>query len=62
MIAALAAVLIPAAVGDDGPSRSTVAVAGGPASLPDALVAAGAARHRTITIRRLGEDEAARYV
>ena len=60
VIVALAAVLIPAAVGDDGPARSTVAVAGGPASLPDALVAAGAAQDRTITIRRLGEAEAAR--
>ena len=57
--AALAAVVIPALVGDDGPSRSTVAVAGGPASLPAALRAAGAAQDRTVEVRRLGEAEAA---
>jgi ABC-2 type transport system permease protein len=60
VLAALAGVIIPALVGDDGPSRSTVAVAGGPAPLPEALRAAGAAQDRTIDVRRLGEAEAVR--
>ncbi|HSJ74218.1 MAG TPA: ABC transporter permease, partial [Miltoncostaeaceae bacterium] len=47
-------------MGDEGRSRSTVAVVGGPAALPEALRAAGAAQDRTVDIRRLGEAEAER--
>ena len=60
VVAALAAVIVPALVGDEGPSRSTVAVAAGPASLPEALVAAGAAQDRTIEVQRLGAAAAER--
>jgi ABC-2 type transport system permease protein len=60
VVAALAGVIIPALVGDDGPSRSTVAVAGGPPPLAQALREAGAAQDRTIEVRRLGAAEAER--
>jgi ABC-2 type transport system permease protein len=58
VVAALAAVVVPALVGDDGRERSTVAVAGGPASLPRALESVGGAQDHTIEVRRLGASEA----
>lgn len=58
LVAALAAVVIPPLVGDGGPERSTVAVAGGPAALPRALQQAGAAQDRDIEVRRLGAARA----
>jgi ABC-2 type transport system permease protein len=60
VLAALAGVIVPALVGDEGPPRSTVAVAGGPASLPETLRAAGAAQDRTVDVRRVGAAEAER--
>ncbi len=51
VIASLAAVVVPAIVGDDGPSTTRIAVAGGPAGLPAALTAAGAAAGTRVVAR-----------
>ncbi len=60
VLAALAAVIVPALVDDDDRERSTLAVAGGPASLPDALVAAGAAQERDVEVERVPASQAER--
>jgi ABC-2 type transport system permease protein len=60
LLASLAGVVIPALVSDDGPARSAVAVSGGPPGLPEALVAAGRARDRDVTVQRLDAAAAAR--
>jgi ABC-2 type transport system permease protein len=53
VVAALAVVVIPGLVGDDGPERSTIAVVEGPEGLGEALVAAGRAQGREVELRRL---------
>ena len=60
VVGALAAVLVPTLVGDDGPARSAVAVAEGPAGLGEALVAAGRAQDRQIEVRRMAPAAADR--
>lgn len=51
VLAALAAVVLPAVAGDDGPDSATVAVAGAPAALAPALQAAGRAQDLDVAVR-----------
>ncbi|WP_217924041.1 ABC transporter permease [Miltoncostaea oceani] len=51
VLAALAAVIVPSIVGDDGLDTATVAVAGAPEGLGDAIAAAGRAQDLDITVR-----------
>lgn len=59
LLASLAAVTLPVLLGGDGPERQTVAVAGGPVSLPEALVATAQARGDELSVREEGAAEAA---
>lgn len=51
VVAALAAVILPAVIDDDGPDTATVAVAGAPAELAPALQAAGRAQGLDVEVR-----------
>lgn len=62
VLAALAAVILPAVIGDDGPESATVAVAGAPAELAPALQAAGRAQELEIEVRATSADQAPRLV
>lgn len=57
VVASLAAVLVPSLIGDDGPDEQTIALAGGPPGLDDALTAAAEGQGRELTVRP--EDAAA---
>lgn len=61
LLAALAAVIVPALVGDDGPDTATVAVASdGPPGLAEAIAAAGRAQELEIAVRERPAAEAER--
>ncbi len=58
LLAALAAVIVPTLAGDAGPEKATIAVAGAPAGLGDAITAAGRAQDLEITVRDVAEAAA----
>ena len=51
VVASLAAVIIPSLIGDDGPDEQTIALAGGPPALPEALAGAAQAQGKDLTVR-----------